>query len=233
MTSSSDAAVSAPLPRFRRFASVGLAVVGVVMLVAVAGCALVPSPSLPPSRFVGWRLADGFLGTPRFDPTTAQTATVVPISVDWLTCAPKDDSWLAPPAITYTPSSVTITMHTTDAFAATTTCGGGNVGSQHRDHARRGHPVEVHLERAARRPCALRWRRPHPGRAPVSLSAMRQAPRPLHGPEKPSRHHPRTASLKLVTTRSGTGWDASEGYRHGVGRHDSRPRPGIPSSEPS
>jgi hypothetical protein len=52
--------------------------------------------------------------------------TVVPISVDWLSCAPQDDSWLAPPAISYTPWSVTITMHTTAAFAATTTCGGGN-----------------------------------------------------------------------------------------------------------
>jgi hypothetical protein len=46
--------------------------------------------------------------------------------IRWLSCAPHDDSWLAPPAISYTPWSVTITMHTTDAFAATTTCGGGN-----------------------------------------------------------------------------------------------------------
>jgi hypothetical protein len=125
--------------------SVGLVVGGIVMLVAVGGCALVPSPSLPPSRSVGWRLADGFLGTPRFDPTTAQTTNVVPISVDWLTCAPKDDSWLAPPAITYTQSSVTITVHTTDAFAAITTCGGGNVESQIGIMLDVGIPMEVHL----------------------------------------------------------------------------------------
>lgn len=127
-------------------ARVRVAVLGVVMLVTVAGCGIGSSPSLPPSRLVGWRLADGFLGTPRFDPTTAQTATTVPISVDWLGCAPQDDSWLAPAAISYTPSSVTITMHTTDTFAATTTCGGGNDSkgtiSIMLDV---GIPVEVHL----------------------------------------------------------------------------------------
>jgi hypothetical protein len=101
-------------------------VVAGIVVGALAALVLSPSPSFPASRLIGWRLADGFLGTPRFDPTTAQTTTVVPISVDWLTCAPKDESWLAPPAISYTSSSVTITMHSTDAFAATTTCGGSN-----------------------------------------------------------------------------------------------------------
>ena len=145
MAASSDTPASEPRPRLRGFASVGLVLVGVVMLVAVAAWLLFPSPSLPSSRFVGWRLGDGFLGTPRFDPTTAQTATVVPISVDWISCAPQDDSWLAPPAITYTPSSVTITMHTTDAFAATTMCGGGNVERPVGIVLDVGIPVEVHL----------------------------------------------------------------------------------------
>jgi hypothetical protein len=127
-------------------ARVGVVFVGVVMLVAVAAWLLFPSPSLPLSRFIRWQLGDGFLGTPKFDPTMARTATVIPISVDWLECAPQNDSWLASPDITYTPSSVTITMHTTDAFAATTTCGGGNGGKGNVGIMLDvGIPVEVHL----------------------------------------------------------------------------------------
>jgi hypothetical protein len=83
-----------------------------------------PTSSFPRSRLIAWRLADGFLGTPKFDAARAQTMTTVPISVDWLVCAPQDDSWLGPPEVSYTPWSVTITMHTTDAFAARSTCGG-------------------------------------------------------------------------------------------------------------
>ena len=113
----------APRMEPKRIARVVVVVVTVVVVLFVARLLVAP---LPPSRSVGWRLADGFLGTPKFDPTTAQTTTVVPISVDWLACAPRDDSWLLPPEIRYAPTSVTITVHTTDAFAATTTCGGGN-----------------------------------------------------------------------------------------------------------
>jgi hypothetical protein len=167
-TSSDAAAVSAPQPRLRRIVSAAFMVVTFVMLAAVAGCALVPSPSLPPSRSVGWRLADGFLGTPRFDPTTAQTTTAIPISVDWLACAPQDASWLLPqPEISYMPESVTITMHTTDAFAATTTCGGGNENKG--DIAVMldvGIPVEVHL------------REPLGGRALFDGAALFPGPRP-------------------------------------------------------
>jgi hypothetical protein len=115
----------------RRIMPIGFVVVGVAMLVAVAASLLFPTAKLPSSRLVGWQLADGFLGTPRFDPQTAQATTVVQISVDWLSCAPHDDSWLAPPEVESTPWSVTITMHTTDAFAASA-CGrsiaSGNLG---------------------------------------------------------------------------------------------------------
>ena len=120
----------------RPFALVGGLILAGIVVGALGVWLLVPSPSLPSlslpssslpsSRFIGWRLADGFLGTPRFDPTTARTTTAVQISVDWLTCAPQDASWLAPPEVSYTPQSVTITMHTTDTFAATTDCGGGD-----------------------------------------------------------------------------------------------------------
>jgi hypothetical protein len=109
----------------RPLAFVGAIVIASAVIGGLAAWLLHPSPSLPASRLIGWRLADGFLGTPRFDPTTAATTMVVAISVDWLSCAPQDDSWLGPPEVSYTPSSVTITVHTTDAFARVTTCGGG------------------------------------------------------------------------------------------------------------
>lgn len=142
---------SAPRTPLRPFAVVGIMVVAGIGAGALAASLLHPSPSFPSSRLIGWRVADGFLGTPRFDPTTAQTTNAVQISVDWLSCAPHDDSWLAQPAISYSPSSVTITMRTTNAFAATTTCGGGNdpkgpIGIV----LDVGIPVEVHLREPLR-----------------------------------------------------------------------------------
>jgi hypothetical protein len=96
--------------------AIGLALVGVVMLVAVAAWLLLPSSSVPPSRFVGWQLGHGF-GGPAFDPATAQTTTVIPVEVEWPACAP-DGVWLATPAVTYTPVSVTIQLRMTDTAAA-------------------------------------------------------------------------------------------------------------------
>jgi hypothetical protein len=144
-------AASAPRTGFRPIAFVGIMIAMGIVVGALAAWLLVPPPSFPPSRLVGWRLADGFLGTPRFDPLTAHTTTAVPIAVDWLSCAPQDDSWLGPPAISYTPWSVTITMHTTDAFAATTTCGGGNdSGGRIGIMLDVGIPVEVRLSEPLR-----------------------------------------------------------------------------------
>lgn len=89
--------------------------------------------SYPSDRLVGWQLVGG-PNHPMarvddhvqhgldFDPATAQTALMVPIAVDWIDCAPDDASWLATPDVTYTPTSVTITIHTTDAFGPIT-CG--------------------------------------------------------------------------------------------------------------
>lgn len=108
-------AIAAPRTRLRHFARVGIMVVGVVMLVAVAAWLLLPSPSLPWER-IGWQL-DGFPG-PAFDPTTAQTTTVIPVYIaSWpAEYAADDDSWLATPAITYTPWGVIITLHASDSF---------------------------------------------------------------------------------------------------------------------
>ena len=137
--------------RLHPFAFVGGLVLAGIVVGALAATSFSASPSFPAPRLVGWRLADGFLGTPRFDPTTAGSTTVVPISVNWLTCAPQDDSWLAPPQISYTSSSVTITMHTTDAFAASTTCGGGNeMGGKIGIMLDVGIPVAVQLRESLR-----------------------------------------------------------------------------------
>ena len=103
--------------RLRRFVPIGLVLVGVVMLVAVAAWLLLPS-SVPPARFVGWKLDYGYIG-PAFDPATAQTTTVIPVEVDWPACAPGGVSWLATPVVTYTPVSVTIQLRMTDTAAAT------------------------------------------------------------------------------------------------------------------
>ncbi len=109
---------SASRTRRRRFASVGLLVAGVVMVVVVAAWLLFPALSIPSARLMGWQL-HGFNGT-GFDPTTAQTTDVVRVAVAvWPTEYPAtDDSWLATPAVTYTPWSVTITLHTSDSYAS-------------------------------------------------------------------------------------------------------------------
>ena len=104
--------------RLRRFVSIGLVLVGVVMLVAVAAWLLLPSSSVPPVRFVGWKLDYGYIG-PAFDPATAQTTTVIPVEVARPFCAPDGLSWLATPVVTYTPVSVMIQLRMTDTAAAT------------------------------------------------------------------------------------------------------------------
>ena len=104
--------------RLRRFVSIGLVLVGVVMLVAVAACLLLPSLSVPPARFVGWKLDYGY-GGPAFDPATAQTTTVIPVEVTRPVCARDGVSWLATPVVTYTPVSVMIQLRMTDTAAAT------------------------------------------------------------------------------------------------------------------
>ena len=88
--------------------------VGVLILVTL-GAWLLPPVLVQPGRAVGWELAQGVAGA-AFEPMTSQTTTVVPMVVDWPQCAGGE--WLAKPQIVYTPWSVTITMSTTDAFAA-------------------------------------------------------------------------------------------------------------------
>jgi hypothetical protein len=94
-----------------------LMIAGVALLVgALAARLFFPALSIPSNRLTGWQM-HGFLGQ-GFDPTTAQTTTVVRVAVaQWpVEFAQGDSSWLARPEVTYTPWSVTITLYTSDAF---------------------------------------------------------------------------------------------------------------------
>lgn len=69
-----------------------------------------------PSHTVSWEPAAGLMGHP-FDPATATAATVANVEVQWPACVEIGDrSWLRP-EVSYTPWSVTITLHTTDTYA--------------------------------------------------------------------------------------------------------------------
>jgi len=103
----------APRTRLRRYVPVGIVLITFVIVGAVAGRLAVQGRPSPSSGLVEWRLGD-------LDPVTAQTATVIPIAIDEYppeSCYAPADSWLETPRITYTQSSVIITMQKTDAYA--------------------------------------------------------------------------------------------------------------------
>lgn len=91
----------------RRFRLRGVALTLAGLVLAGFGAWLLPPLATAADRSVGWELGHGF-GGPAFDTVNAQTTTVVPMVVDWPMC--KGGDWLAPPAVVYTPWSVTITM---------------------------------------------------------------------------------------------------------------------------
>jgi hypothetical protein len=69
------------------------------------------------SQTIAWRPSAG-IGGPGFDPATAQATTVVNVEVQWPGCVDFGDySWLTP-EVSYMPWSVTITLRTTDTYAA-------------------------------------------------------------------------------------------------------------------
>ena len=99
--------------RLPRSLAVGIVLVTFIIVGAVAGQLFIRGRSAPASGTVEWHLGD-------LDPVTTQTATVIPISIDeWPveSCYAPATAWLEAPEITYTPSSVVITMHKTDAYA--------------------------------------------------------------------------------------------------------------------
>jgi len=83
------------------------------VVVGAAAGALLAQWRLSSSRSLEWHLGN-------LDPVTAQTATVIPIAIDEYPpeeCYAPAGSWLETPTITYTRSSVIITMHKTEAYA--------------------------------------------------------------------------------------------------------------------
>ena len=127
----SEPAVSSRRTGLRRIAP-GVVLIAFIIVGALAGWRFLQSESsrsFPPERAVSWTLYAGF-GPTTFNPTTAQTTTVVKVLVGEPECSsrertfPRDLSWLAPPVVTYTPSAVTIALYTNDVFEAFKTCHG-------------------------------------------------------------------------------------------------------------
>ena len=98
----------------RRLATAAFGLLAVLMVVSVPVRLMVPGQSIPSSRLLSWQLNRMVPGS-GFDQATAQTTTVVQIEVEHPYCAPIDvGPWLADPIVSYTPWSVTITMHMND-----------------------------------------------------------------------------------------------------------------------
>jgi hypothetical protein len=98
----------------RRLSTAAMTLLAVVMVTSLPVRLEAPAQSIPPSRLLSWQL-NRLPSWPGLDPATAQALTVVGIEVHPPGCAPIEvGSWLAEPIITYTPWSVTITMHMKD-----------------------------------------------------------------------------------------------------------------------
>jgi len=98
----------------RRLATAAIGFLAVLMVISLAVRLVAPGPLIPSSRLLSWQVNSGHPGAGS-DPATAQTTTVVPIEVEHPGCAPIDAGpWLADPIVSYTPWSVTITMHMND-----------------------------------------------------------------------------------------------------------------------
>ena len=112
----SPAADRAPLTRLQRIAGVGFGVVAVLIVLLLAAWLLFPALSIPSERLVSWR------GGPPSNAIAAQTTTAVRVEANRPGCVSDAGAWLAPPAVTFTPWAVIITLHTSDAFEGTSTC---------------------------------------------------------------------------------------------------------------
>jgi hypothetical protein len=98
----------------RRLATAAMGFLAVVMVTSLAVRLEAPAQSIPSSRLLSWQLNRSASG-PGLDPATAQAMTAFFIEVEPPGCAPiVVGSWLADPIVTYTPWSVTITMHMND-----------------------------------------------------------------------------------------------------------------------
>jgi hypothetical protein len=110
---SSNLAATTPTKRVRRGALVGTALVALVIIGALVAWLIAPSLLIPSHRMVGWQL-QGFPG--RVSDTAAARTTLEVFVASWPTeFMQGDDSWLEKRVIE-TPLTVTITLHTSDAY---------------------------------------------------------------------------------------------------------------------
>jgi hypothetical protein len=98
----------------RRLATAAMGFLAVVLVLALAVQVVAPGPQIPSSRLLNWKLNSDAYGSR--NAAAAQTTTAFTIEVEHPYCPPIDTGrWLAEPIISYTPWSVTITMHMNDS----------------------------------------------------------------------------------------------------------------------
>lgn len=104
----------------RRLATGAFGLLAVLMVVSVPVRLMMPAQAIPSAQLLSWQL--NRISGLGFDQAAAQTTTVVQIEVEHPYCVGMDAGpWLADPLVTYTPWSVTITMHM-DGTADTPNC---------------------------------------------------------------------------------------------------------------
>ena len=102
----------------RRLATAGLGLLVVLMVISIPARLMMPGESIPSGRLLSWQL--NRIPGLGFDSTSAQTTTLVQIEVEHPYCVGMGAGpWLADPIVTYTPWSVTVTMHMDDAPGCT------------------------------------------------------------------------------------------------------------------
>jgi hypothetical protein len=108
-----DLAATTSTKRVRRGAFVGATFVALVIIGALVGWLIAPSLMIPSQRMVGWQLR-GFPG--RVSDTGGAQTTLEVFIASWPTEIKQGDgSWLEQRVIE-TPLTVTITLHTSDAY---------------------------------------------------------------------------------------------------------------------
>jgi hypothetical protein len=110
MTSTTTPAARRP----RQIPLVPIALIVAAFFVGMFGASRLST--MQPSHTVAWQPATG-PAAHAFHPVAAAAADAVNVEVQWPVCVEIGDrSWLRP-EVSYTPWSVTITLHTTDTYA--------------------------------------------------------------------------------------------------------------------
>ena len=101
----------------RRLATAAMGVLAILLVLSLSVYVVAPGAQIRPSRTLNWQLTGDAIKS--VNAASVQTATVVSIEVEHPVCPPNDTArWLDEPIISYTPWSVTITMHMNDAVVS-------------------------------------------------------------------------------------------------------------------